>query len=514
MKKIIAFISSDKLEEYRLFWSEYHIAIEHMSPLETYDDRAILNVLKEHYDPDAHVLCVMTECTRIIDDCLITNLWLVDAQGAFTHTADPIPVHVDMERPALGLGWDNQVVLKNGYSCYEMAAMGFKNIGRQYIFSIMAERLCHDTHKTWNYLTHDMPDEVLHFDDTLLNIVLDNPYLSNSHVNQSFLGPLFQRAIQNAGFVRTGNTRKLRNYWLPGLNAGIPAVPKSDLFHETTFLVHDLCHFIFPDIVYNGNPDTLTHYHMARMASEAITMTFADMWFVDIIQSHYSYDYKKRGIYPIFEKIRAMNPNITPYEMAWINVQYAVLGDTSGYEQYIQLSDPIWMNFEQIYSRFFIEDHHWTFHNRESMRQRSKAYQEFTNDYQSLITQQKLTLSTTMSNLKDVFDDMWNRYIKQDDYRIVDRESNYWLGQAFIFYQYPDPHRYHIAFKQALKQKDYVTVKHIYNIYMLYLLEHYFINKDEYYHYQHIYPFFKPHYVFYERKSEEILKDVADGYIR
>jgi len=37
---------------------------------------------------------------------------------------------------------------------------------------------------------------------------------------------------------RSASNRREKNYWFPGLNAGIPLVPKRDPVHEATFMAH------------------------------------------------------------------------------------------------------------------------------------------------------------------------------------------------------------------------------------------------------------------------------------
>ena len=508
---IICYISQDKLDEYLKFWARYHVSVQIRSPLEGYNSEEIFAVLSDIYDKH-QPLAVMTEYADITDTTLTNHAWWVSRYGNNEMRSKDIPIRWDTSRPKLGLGWDNHVILPNGLSCFDMWKRDNKNIGRQEIFSAIATQLCHDTYKKWNFIPADLKESVIH-DNITSSLIENNIYLNTPEMHTHWLMPLFHRALQRAEIVRTGNTRPLRNYWLPGLNAGLPSVPKKDYFHETTFLVHDLCHFIFPDVIYNGDRQTLKHYHIARMASEAITMTFADMWFVDVIAHNHVYDYSKRCIYPLFLAIKNNHPDITPYDLAWANTQYAVLGDTSEYERYISLTSEEWKNFEGKFSRFFIEDHHWTYHNTQRMLQNSDHHQKFVEANSRHIERLGLTLSNTMTDVKIIFDDMWNRYIMSNSTLFKrTKKDHYWLGQSFIFYNYPS-HSYKTHFLNAWEEGNETAMKEIYGKFLDYLLQQLYINQDEYYHFQHMYPFFQAHYVFYERNSSDKLSEVAKQYV-
>lgn len=41
-----------------------------------------------------------------------------------------------------------------------------------------------------------------------------------------------------------GWLQREKNYWWPGLNAGLPLTAKRDAVHEATFMAHDFGHFV------------------------------------------------------------------------------------------------------------------------------------------------------------------------------------------------------------------------------------------------------------------------------
>lgn len=68
-----------------------------------------------------------------------------------------------------------------------------------------------------------------------------NPYLFPETETSTCSSSFFRRAfvsVLNQGLVlRAAMTRREFIYWLPGLNAGIPLVPKDDAVHEAGWQV-------------------------------------------------------------------------------------------------------------------------------------------------------------------------------------------------------------------------------------------------------------------------------------
>ncbi len=68
---------------------------------------------------------------------------------------------------------------------------------------------------------------------------------------------ILNRVLDEGIFFRSPKNRRQANYWLPGLNAGLPLVEKKDEIHEITFMAHDMCHFAIKDLVFIGNNSVL-----------------------------------------------------------------------------------------------------------------------------------------------------------------------------------------------------------------------------------------------------------------
>ena len=117
----------------------------------------------------------------------------------------------------------------------------------------------------------------------------DMQQYKNSNFN---LYNIITNAINQGTFLRSAKSRREKIYWVPGLNAGLPFVPKiKDSMHEITYQFHDICHFNIPDLVYDGlNSDSDLNdlykkvYIAYRLVSEAFTLPLGDMVFVKMLK--------------------------------------------------------------------------------------------------------------------------------------------------------------------------------------------------------------------------------------
>ncbi|CAL1143972.1 unnamed protein product [Cladocopium goreaui] len=147
--------------------------------------------------------------------------------------------------------------------------------------------------------------------ESVASFVAQNEFFNNEVAQRSGLSGVFIAVAtlgNNGAFFRSAQSRRELNYWLPGLNAGIPFVAKKDPIHEITFTAHDfgltnippeyttrldkasrIQHFLIPDLVFTGNT--------------SINARFADMLFVETLRlSGYSYEWSKRKIHPLFQE--------------------------------------------------------------------------------------------------------------------------------------------------------------------------------------------------------------------
>ncbi len=215
-------------------------------------------------------------------------------------------------------------------------------------------------------------------------LVQSNPFFQQS----SFARRVTTKVLNGGVFFRSATNRRVKHYWCPGLNAGIPLTPKDDAFHEATYLFHDFCHFLMPDLVFTGEHDAHRRrvYITWRMMSEAVSMTLADMVFVDEVRRHQQrqqqqqqqqqstttmadYPFHKRRIYPLFEEYCAAHPVDTAleqedrlFEVVLANVTFCLTGHAEAFADL-----PSYADFKQKYESFFVGDLRWTHQNYENM---------------------------------------------------------------------------------------------------------------------------------------------------
>ena len=159
-------------------------------------------------------------------------------------------------------------------------------------------------------------------------------------------------------FTKERWTRRDGNYWFPGLNGGLPYVPKSDAVHEATYLFHDVMHQLMPDLIFDGasSVDHQRVYIAYRMMSEAVSLVLADMIFVRGLTTRpelSGYDFGKRRIFPLFQAIERRE------DVRWLLSQ--VVGFVlRGEPGELPVHTDAWRAFEVKYSRFFVADFQWT----------------------------------------------------------------------------------------------------------------------------------------------------------
>lgn len=174
---------------------------------------------------------------------------------------------------------------------------------------------------------------------------------------------IIERVDAMGAWFKSSWNRRAKHYWWPGLNAGIPMVPKKDYIHELTFLVHDLIHWSMPDAFLDGTtPELKKLYAITRMMSEAITLSMADMAFIDQAkQAGLEYDTAKRRIHPLYDPKHPIRD--------WCKAMslYAILGDDAMLARMAKTPEALEL-FKEKYSAFFEEDLRWTFHNAETLQ--------------------------------------------------------------------------------------------------------------------------------------------------
>lgn len=378
---------------------------------------------------------------------------------------------------------------------------------------------------------------VVSFDGKINNLINNNKYLLN-HKNNKLLKGLVNHVKNEGLFTKSSRTKPQRNYWLPGLNAGIPLVPKKDEIHEITFMFHDLMHHVIPDLIMSGGDDEVHKqaYIIHRMMGEAITIVLADMLFVDtLVEAGIDYDWDKRKIYPVYKKFKEGGVSAERIKsLIEANIRFALLGDDRAL---IELSSKeVVAEYKSKYEKFFIEDYKWTIKNYENMNSVrneindwSENLKEFINpnrllkNYANLINYSdnyETKVLTIFKKVWTIFEEKANKDSILSDKEIVSNSFiNYMTGQLFCFSKFKGKDYSDVflsLIKSGLKSKnplnndDIERIRNFFNLYLLKLVEDNIISKEDYLNFKEIVPLFDPFFVFYDSKEKtESLMDVV-----
>ena len=435
-------------------------------------------------------------------------------------------------------GWDDGFVPTSADADFHsLKARGLKNSARQVaIGKFIVDTLTYESRLDLNFNRQNM-DTTVEFEGRVAEFVDGNALVRNA-IEGSFLDGMVARVIDTGVFFRSAGNRREKNYWLPGLNAGIPLTAKKDEIHEVTFFFHDLMHFQIPDLVYDGTSECVEDrdaYVLYRMMSEAFTLVFADMYFVDgLVRAGVDYDFSKRRIYPLFRHLK--RSEVIVEDMRAIlraSSLFAVNADDSGFEALLDGSPEGYIalaEFKSKYGRFFSEDLVWTRRNLETMESQSdylRRWMEIVG--RGTVTDNGLTILGDFASrvrsrrgditLDTVFEEMFETMIvpgigyarRQDVAETVSRAfKRYMLGQMSIFARYgeicPMPTimnklRHKLVSSGVLSDSEISAMRTLYTVYVAELRRRDLVSDDDARVFASIHPLFPPNYVFYDAKT-------------
>lgn len=441
--------------------------------------------------------------------------------------------------------WDDIFVSSRTMKTYqEMKDNGIKNSARDLAFSKLIDELpfIFEFEKKVNLnFNPTETNDVISFEPFIYQLFQENEYYKIAYKN-----PLFKNIINNVLneglFIRRASNRKQKNYWLPGLNAGIPLTPKKDELHEMTFMFHDIMHFIFTDVfVVDDTQCAKNKYLISRMMSEAFTLVLADMLFVSLIKKeNIEYDYNKRRIYPLFEKIDfdINKENISKIkDLLWASVCFALMGRETELLELVgdqHLID----HYKEKYQRFFQEDYRWTHHNYQNVVKKAvnnKKLTVLTEFCQDSIPNtdtfcQSFDVDASLEDqIKVVFIEMFGKLETMINHEINYDESlaftnavkRYYAGQMAVFFKFETLYNdlfitQMIAYlkKNRLTKDDLLQLNNIYSVYIDKLQEDNYISKYTAKDFKNICPIFDPFYVFYEKKENETFADTLTAVFK
>lgn len=437
--------------------------------------------------------------------------------------------------------WDDIFISSSTMKSYqEMKDNDIKNSARDLAFTKLIDYLPNlfDFENKVNLNFNPIKnDEVISFEPIIKNFFDNNKYYKIAYKNPLFRS-IINSILKEGLFIKRATNRKQKNYWLPGLNAGIPLTPKKDELHELTFMFHDIMHFLYPDLnVLDNDKKSKNKYILTRMMSEAFTLVLADMLFISLLKKeNVEYDYTKRKIYPIFESMefeitKENLPKIK--ELLWANVCFALLGQDQPLKSLVQ-NDVNFENYKSKYKRFFQEDYGWTAKNFENM---SKQITQTRNWY-NLLKENDIFLPSTenfcpnlsiemslVDQIKEIFQCMFNKLEKtimqeeeyQEEIAFSNAVKKYMYGQIYIFFKFETLYNklflqeiLKIIKKNILTKEDLHNVLNLYHAYIDKLAKDKFISSYDMKNFKNIYPVFAPYYVFYERKTSDTFEEILN----
>ena len=445
-------------------------------------------------------------------------------------------------------GWDDIFVPKNNkMTNSQLKEKGIKLSARDISFSKLTNciknLLFMSSKANLNFNAVEI-DEVIILEPFLYNLFCDNKYYQKAY-NDSFFRPIIDHVLNNGVFLRRASTRSQRNYWAPGINAGIPLTAKKDEIHELTFMFHDLMHFMFPDFMITGETELDKKvYIMSRMMSEAFTIFLADAMFISVLEKgNVDYDYSKRKIYPFFKEIiekKDLSNIDEVLNVLYANSRFALLGDD---KPLIEMGSPEkFEDYKGKYQKFFKEDYLWTKENSANLQKDAKVNKQWYNDishFNELTTTDMFIKNTGLlpeANKEQIFSKVFEFFAEKmrvalenknkfdENASLIKAFSNYLSGQMMIFHKIEN--QKNSLFKNELSflceklqrsveiietKKQIETIKEFYSLYINMLIDDQIISAYIGESYKNIYPIFSPHYVFYERNNDQNFNDVVNG---
>lgn len=431
-------------------------------------------------------------------------------------------------------GWDARFIPAGlDRTMHDLRGLGRKVSAREHVLSMFAGQYMLTPPKSkWNFLSAEghLDGMVDLRNNSVQRFVEADPTLSTVG---GLVGGLIEAAVQNGTFFRAKRTKRDGNYWLPGLNGGIPFTGKKDRVHELTYLVHDMMHQVMPDLVFDGNtsPAAQRTYEVARMMSEARSLVLADMLFTDhlAVLDPEGYDWGKRKIHPLYEAMKQVGMSLD--DIVWAVTNYVMTGDDA-----LLPAGQAAQDFKDKYAAFFSADWRWT-------RENFKAFAARAVDHARWVTMVGLdtfnglglrTVTQAVEELGVTDDDdvttvAWKIHMNLPLCPVQlpgtpqgNAIRRYLLGQTALWATFAPFIKTKAGLNGILEivrnvgtgETEGVIGRAIVNTYLEVLFDHHLISPDDRRMFQEVYPLFDPFFVSYEEEGlttvdhERVIKEI------
>jgi hypothetical protein len=485
------------------------------------------------------------------------EFWFLDLEGVLTRGQYHAMVRgfIDLERAKPDetvFGWDDVFVpLEMDADFHALKQEGMKSSARQInIGRFIVDHLYYSSRLDLQFNPF-VQETTVEFSPRAAEFLLSDSLLVKG-TQGTFLQDMLNRVVNDGVFFRSAQNRREKNYWLPGLNAGIPLTAKKDAVHEVTFMFHDIMHFQIPDLIFDGrSPHGKAVYSLHRMMGEAITLVLADMLFVDgLKQSGVDYDWAKRKIYPLYQQLNLPHEPVARLRaLLHSSMIYALFGDE---REFLALLRPgpdglaALDDYKQKYGRFFAEDWRWTTSNYDNMEQQDAFCRKWVDEIvgRHAFSNCGLTLLSDFAaglqiddwndhrQIADgIFDVLFSTIIQRNMTSRIEvvpeiSASNgfkrYMIGQLSIFARYGRAYdnqarreklRSILSRQALLSDIDITNTLALYRSYIDDLMTRKIITDDDAAVFKAMHPVFPPFYVFYDAKKETPLAACPDLYL-
>lgn len=434
-------------------------------------------------------------------------------------------------------GWDDVFIpFDSGISLHDMKERRIKTSARQLnIGRFLADHVHFASRLDMRFFPMNQ-DRTFEFTSKAFDFVTSNPLIA-AGTSGTYLENILGHVLRSGVFFRSASNRKEKNYWLPGLNAGIPLTEKKDPVHEITFLFHDLMHFQLPDLIPdNGGSIARNVYVTHRIMGEALTLVLADMIFVDNMRRNgIEYDFSKRLIYPLYQSMEVGTSLADLRAIVKAMALYAVRGDDHLLRALLKPGEEAEKALEAFkgkYGRFFEEDLRWTEHNFDQFASQTDYINRWLDDVvgrDNLAANGLETITSFALGLDDrsgekdlfdaIFELVFDRIVTRNATTAADCTASvstsnafkrYMIGQLSIFARFADvldapairnKLMSMVASPLELTDADIAGMTGLYEAYVRMLERRNLIDHSDALTYRSVHPVFPPFYVFYDTKK-------------